>query len=343
MSVKHIGLSGLVVALCGLGMVRAQGPAPGSGSADVLPLYTPNGSDTPSSSSTGSAGLPSTPASSSSAPAGTTAEGIAIDEGSPPIPPPVLPPLGPPASPWLQYPRSPCCCGPVGGCCSGPLGYEIFVRSGWVFPVGNSIFSKFLETGWDIEGGGRLLFFNPASTKAWTATVSVSNMFARTGDANQPIQLFNWAVNTAITIPGQPNVPGSVQATTPVVVHVPQVTATVSSLNMTFVNAGFGREWWLLGSANPGQQAGWNWRVGVDGGGRWGSAKVDFNEFQHHTDVVGGVYAAIHTDVEYPWRCGILFGGIRYEYNYIWTSLLQDQNNGDFQSMNLLLQLGARF
>jgi hypothetical protein len=337
MSVKHIGLSGLVVALCGLGMVHAQEPARVPGGADVLPLYTPSGSDTaPPSSSSSSASLPSVPASSSTAPAGTTAEGIAIDEGSPPIPPPVLPPLGPPASPWLQYPRSPCCCGPVGGHCSGLIGSELFVRTGMAFPVGGGIFGNFLRTGWDIEGGGRLLLFNPPANKAWTATLSVSNIFARTGNDNQPIDLFNVRVQTAVAIPGTTQ-------TTPVTAVVPQTTATVSSLNMTFANAGLGREWWLLGSGDPGQQQGLNWRVGADAGGRWGSAMVQFNELQHHTDVVGGIYCAIHTDAEYPWRCGILFGGIRLEYNYIWTSLLQDQNNGDFQSLNLLFQLGARF
>ena len=42
-------------------------------------------------------------------------------------------------------------------------------------------------------------------------------------------------------------------------------------------------------------------------------------------------------------RCGIAFGGMRLEYDYIWTSLLQDQNNGNFQSLNLLFQLGVRF
>ena len=83
-------------------------------------------------------------------------------------------------------------------------------------------------------------------------------------------------------------------------VTIPQMTATVSSLNMTFANVGFGREWWLHGSADPGQQQGWNWRVGTDAGGRWGSASVNFNEIQHHTDVVGGTYAAVHSDVEYP-------------------------------------------
>jgi hypothetical protein len=219
----------------------------------------------------------------------------------------------------------------------------LFFRSGIAFPVGGGIFGDFLKPGWDVEGGGRLLLFNQPATKAWTISVSVSNIFNRTGDANKPIDLFNWPVRTAVPVPGQANVPGALRATTPAVVPVPHVVATVSSLNQTFANAGFGREWYLLGTANPALMHGCNWRIGIDGGGRWGSGNVQFNELIHHTDVIGGLYAAIHTDVEYPWRCGILQAGIRYEYNYIWNSILQDQNPSDYQSMNLLFQIGMRF
>ena len=42
-------------------------------------------------------------------------------------------------------------------------------------------------------------------------------------------------------------------------------------------------------------------------------------------------------------RCGIPFAGVHMEYNYIWSSLLQDQNNGNFSSINLMLELGVRF
>ncbi len=255
--------------------------------------------------------------------------------------PPII--LGLPSSPYLVYPRSPCCCGPVGGPCGGPLGYEVFARSGIAFPVGGGIFGNYLHPGWDIEGGARLLLFNPQSTKAWTISVGVSNIFNRTGDANQPVTLFNVPVHTLVTTPANPSVPGSIATSAPGITNVPSLQATVSSLNQTFFNFGFGREWYLLGSADPGKMRGCNWRVGADAGGRWGSAMIQFNEINHHTDVIGGMYCAIHTDIEYPWRCGVLQAGIRYEYNYIWTDLLQPQNNGDYQSMNLLFQIGARF
>ncbi len=331
MSVTRIGLSCLVVLLGGLGGVHAQTPVPATGTADVLPLYTPNGTDAPSPYAPSAAAAQSV--------AATSGGAVAVNEGAIPPTTPGPVPLGLPASPWLVYPRSPCCCGPVGGPCSGPLGSEVFLRSGIAFPIGGGIFGKYLEPGWDIEGGGRLLLFNRQSTKAWTVSLSVGNIFNRTGNANQPITEFNVPVHTSVTVPGQTNVPGSVQATTPVIANVPELQATVSSLNQTFVSFGFGREWYLLGSADPGQQHGCNWRVGADAGGRYGSALVQFNEINHHTGRIGGMYAAIHSDVEYPWRCGILQAGIRYEYNYLWDSLLQSQNYSDYQSMNLLFQV----
>ena len=342
MSVKQIGLSGLCWLLCGLGWLQAQGPITAPGSQDVPPLVAPfsGGANT---AAPFNAALPETsgggPLASSfaRAPAGVTPEGIAIDEGSPPPPPPVPIPLGRPISPYLNYPRSPCCCGPVGGC-GGPIGGELFIYSGMAFPVGTGIFNEFLRTGWDVEGGGRLFLFNPPSTAAWTGVLSIGNIFARTGIANRPVTL----TNVQVRVPP----PAGAVPSTQFFKTVPELTVTASSLNLTFVTLGGGREWWLCGSANPAAQHGCNWRVGFDAGGRWGSGMVQFNEIQHHTDLVGGMYAAIHTDVEWPFRCGIPFAGIRFEYQYIWTSLLQDQsfqNNSNFQSLNLLFQLGVRF
>lgn len=340
MTGKRIGLSVLMAAVCGLNGLRAQAPAPAVPTApaaapDALPLYTPFGSDgsSPYDPTTRGGSFASVP-SFVSAPAGVTAEGVALDEGNPPPPPPVPIPLGLPRSPYLTYPRSPCCCGAV-GTCGGPIGSEVFFRSGFAFLVGNSIFDKYLHTGWDVEGGGRLFLFNRESTAAWTGTMSVSNIFARTGNANQPVTLYRVPVHTA------PPTPSAFPITE--IVNIPNLDVTVSSLNMTFVNLGFGREWWLCGSAYPGAQKGWNWRTGIDGGGRWGSAEVQFNEIQHHTGVVGGMYIALDSDIEHPFRCGIAFAGTRLEYNYIWTHLLQDQNNGNFSSLNILFQVGVRF
>ncbi|MHB1425019.1 MAG: hypothetical protein ACYC3I_17740 [Gemmataceae bacterium] len=338
MSVKQIGLSGLCWLLCGLCWLHAQAPSSGSRGPDVMPPGSPFGSDAPSTYTPGTTATSSGPLASAfaPAPAGTTPEGIAIDEGNPSPPPPVPIPLGLPVSPYLTSPRSPCCCGNVGSC-GGPINTDLFARSGWAFPVGQGVFNQFLHAGWDIEGGGRILLFNPPSTAAWTGTLSISNIFARTGNANLPIKLYHFPVSTAP--PNSQNSPFPITER----VTIPELEVTVSSLNMTFANIGFGREWWLLGSANPGVQGGCNWRVGCDTGGRWGSAMVQFNQINHHTDVVGGMYGALYSDISYPFRCAMPFLGVRLEYNYIWSSILQDQNNGNFSSINLLLQMGVHF
>ncbi len=338
MSVKQIGLSGLCWLLCGLGWLHAQSPADGPMNPYGPSLYSSGlsreGSEAPTNPVTSSTGTGPLSSAFRPAPAGVNAEGIAIDEGSPPPPPMVPIPLAPPYSPYLNYPHSPCCCGPIGKC-GGPFGYDVFLRSGLIFPIGSSIFDKVLQTGWEIEGGGQLYMFNKPQTAAWIATMSVANFYNGTGNFNIPVTLFNVPVE----------LPPAANSAFPVrtIKTFPSLELTVNYLNMTFANLYIGREWWLCGSADPGQTTGLNWRVGFDSGGRWGSAKIAFNEIQHRTGVVGGVDCAIYSYLEYPFRCGIPFAGVRFEYNYIWTGLLQRQNPGDFQSLNLLFQLGVRF
>src|SRR6516164_1639237 len=160
MSVKRIGLIGLVVALCVPGGGHAQAPTTPPGGANVLPQSTSD--DATRALPFGSTG-PYAPASPSGVGAGTFSPSPGVpppDEQSPVI-------LGLPASPWLVYPRSPCCCGSV-GTCGGPINYELFARSGMTFPLGGGFFGAHLNPGWAVEGGGRVLLFNPAVTKAWT-------------------------------------------------------------------------------------------------------------------------------------------------------------------------------
>jgi hypothetical protein len=338
MSVKQIGLSGLCWLLCGLSWLHAQAPSSGPSGPDAPSLYTPFrtqvGGEAPTNPVTSSTSTGPLSSAFRPAPVGVNQEGIAIDEGNPSPPSYVPIPLAPPYSPYINYPQSPCCCGPVGKC-GGPFGYDVYIRGGLIFPIGSSIFDKVLNTGWEIEGGGQLFMFNQPRTAAWIATMGVSNFYNRTGNFNIPVTLYN----VAVTLPPPPGSAFPIRA----VQNVPAMNLTVNYLNMTFVNLGIGREWWLCGSADPGETTGLNWRVGFDGGGRWGSAKVAFNEIQHKTGVVGGVDCAIFSNIEYPLRCGIPFAGVRFEYNYIWTGLLQRQNPGDFQSLNLLFQLGMRF
>ncbi len=124
---------------------------------------------------------------------------------------------------------------------------------------------------------------------------------------------------------------------------------SIEDLNRTFVNVGGGREWYLWGQAptylNCGQQECGQlaWRFGIDGGGRYGTAKLELNQVQHRTDTIAGLYAAAHTDVEYPCGCCTFQAGIRVEFDYTWMDILQQQNDADLEEINLLFTVGARF
>jgi hypothetical protein len=123
-------------------------------------------------------------------------------------------------------------------------------------------------------------------------------------------------------------------------VRVPLLGVTVGSLNRTFVNIGLGREWYLMGTAHS---AAPSWRAGFDGGGRWGSEDLRTHELQHRSDVIGGAWASLHTDVEVPYGAFIFQGGLRFEWDYTWSDVLQLQNNSDLQEINLMFTAGVRF
>ena len=86
-----------------------------------------------------------------------------------------------------------------------------------------------------------------------------------------------------------------------------------------------------------------NWRWGVDVGGRYGTGKVNFHEINHLTGVLWGAFGSVHSDIEIPCRCCILQAGLRLEYSYTLSDILQEQNSGDIQQVNLLFTLGSRF
>jgi hypothetical protein len=114
---------------------------------------------------------------------------------------------------------------------------------------------------------------------------------------------------------------------------------TIQSLNRTFVNLGPGREWYLFGSAfAPGNKV----RIGVDGGGRWGSARMELHEFHHRTDTIAGLYAAAHADLEIPCSpCCVFYAGLRVEWDYTWMDILQ--RTSDIQDINALANFGVRW
>ena len=231
----------------------------------------------------------------------------------------------PALSQWIVG-TDPDCCGPLGN--HTPLMTELYFRSGFSFPYENGQLGKSLNTGWDIEGGGRALCFNERGDAAWTLSMGVLNIHNDAEDNPPDIRLLNLKL------------PGTNQTT----VTLPQLIAHVRSLNRTFLTGGVGREWYMLGAATGTRDNDCaKWRIGYDLGGRWGSAKVDLFETLHRTDVIGGAYVAIHSDIDIPCGCCTFFGGIRGEYSYTWSDILQIQNKAEFGEFGLLFSLGVRY
>jgi hypothetical protein len=207
-----------------------------------------------------------------------------------------------------------------------PMMIEIFMRSGVSTPVGGTLLGRELNAGWRIEAGGRSLWFDPTWTKAWTLEANLINTY-NGAQGNQQIPLNVWNTNQTTGQAtflhfGQNGVPG----------------VTVRGLNRTGVGLGVGREWYLFGAANaPGNR----WRIGWDGGGRYGSMKMDLNETKHRVRVFENGYAAAHSDYEYACGNCIYYAGFRAEWDYTATTILQRQS--DFQDLNWLITLGVRW
>jgi hypothetical protein len=187
-----------------------------------------------------------------------------------------------------------------------------------------------LQTGWAVEGGARLLLFDDDLLRAWTVSFSV-------------LHIYNHGKRPDIQVPFTTLVPDATDPNLPPTeirfgVDVPGL--TIRSLNRTFVTLGAGREWYLLGSGDCDGPA---WRIGFDTGGRWGMTNLETHELRHRIDVIGGVWLAVHGDVEIPCGCCTLYGGLRAEWSYTWSDVLQQQNDSDLQDVTLMMTLGVRF
>src|ERR1700682_1701067 len=88
------------------------------------------------------------------------------DSGTPPLDKPATFPSGPPdstmvstagLSSWITGIHEECL-GPMGA--NGPIRSELYLRAGPSVPIGGGFFNETLKTGWEIQGGGRTLFFN---------------------------------------------------------------------------------------------------------------------------------------------------------------------------------------
>jgi len=231
-------------------------------------------------------------------------------------------------SQWMVG-TDPSCCGHVGD--HNPLQSELYIRSGIAFTGGDGAMADSLQDGWLIQGGGRVLFYNDSGNAALTFDLHLLNIHNH-GVAFPPRLHF-------FEVPVNQNIFG--QQTR---VVLPEIDASVNAYNRTFLGFGPGLEWYLMGAANGTRQGGCQTlRVGVDGGGRWGTAKAEFRDLRHFTDVIGAVYGAVHSDYECPIGCCTLFAGLRAEYDYTWSDILQIQNKADVMDLNLSLTFGVRY
>jgi hypothetical protein len=211
---------------------------------------------------------------------------------------------------------------------------ELFLDTGPSIPMGDSFIARSLDTGWLVSGGLRTLFFNPAETAAWNVDLGLNFMWNH-GAHNEVQTRFPCVVNNADT--------GAVTTNFDPV--------SMDNLYRTFVNLGVGREWFLLGPTFTGNN---NWIAGIDGGLRYGVARIDlhvyddplFGGFVRTTDQLYGAYVGLHTDLEIPHNCCTYLIGLRTEWSgmYLRSGLLQNTiNDQHLYDVNFLLTLGVRF
>jgi hypothetical protein len=248
--------------------------------------------------------------------------------GSPmPMPGPV--PTGR-LSDWIRGTK-PECCGPYG---EKTLGYEIYLRNGLNLPFGGGALAKSLDPGWEVQGGARLLFFNAPEDAAWTLDLGIRNIYNHANGLNTATLQNIWVPNPDFI----PQLGPSPQ--NPTSIMLPEVPVTIKYFNRTSVTAAVGREWYLWNTADSNNRM---WRAGFDWGMDYGSEKLGLNELRHRTHVFGGTCLAMHTDVEFPCGACIYQAGFRVEWDYTFSEILQDQNNGNVFDVNLILTLGVRF
>ncbi len=216
---------------------------------------------------------------------------------------------------WITYQR-PGCCGPRGR--HGPVTYELYVRTGPSLPVGpGGGLAQTLETGWYVQGGGRSLFFNPACTSAWVIDLGLGNIW---NHGNQPNRTY--AIQQSI------------------------FPVSTLALNRTYVSAGGGKEWHFRG---PADHCHWNWRFGLDGGGQFGTERLDVNDpgapfgsnYRRLHDEIGGLYTGLYTDITIPCQSCSVLTGFRAEWAYTFSDIVPIMS--DISNINLLWTLGVRF
>ncbi len=221
-------------------------------------------------------------------------------------------------SDWITYRRD-CCEGKHGRIT--PLSTELYVFAGPTTPFGSMTLSRELTTGWSIGGGGRALFYNEPQTRAWVVDAHIinTNQWSSKRDTQFPVTIFRAGDKQVFGADGVPGV-------------------TVQSANRTMAGLGVGQEFYPW---KPADYEGRKWRVGYDLGGRYGSLILTLNETRGIKDVAGGIYVGGHSKFECPWRNVMFHMGVRFEWSYTWSDVLQ--RSSDVQDISVLLSTGMRY
>lgn len=217
---------------------------------------------------------------------------------------------------------------------NGPVTYELYTRTGPVLIVGGGPeFSGATRFGWGVEGGGRSLFMNSAGDAAWVADIGL--MYSYNGASEDRV------FDTYLKQPTDPNtgLPSGPDQIHPV---------RLRGLTRTGFNYSIGRDWWLNGPGYLSAESGWNSRVGIDVGGRWGTMRADLvpvgnvDSYTRKSHQAQSFRLGAHYNAEVPMGAWILFTGFRAEWAYTWSNIVAPTNS-NIQELRLLLNIGVRF
>jgi hypothetical protein len=216
------------------------------------------------------------------------------------------------------------------------------------FIFGNGPLTNRLNTGWIVQGGGRSFLFNKANDAAWVLDLALSYQYNR-GKQDNPVDLFIRQPSVTQVDPTDPARQRQISVLQPDLF----LSSNIRGFHRTAFNFALGRDWWLWGPGAPGLEQGWNFRFGVDVGGRWGTEHVDLDLigttgplgsplYARRQGVFHGVYISGHINWEVPVGGWIWFAGLRGQYGWDWGNIVMPLN-GDIQNANLLMTTGFRF
>jgi hypothetical protein len=256
------------------------------------------------------------------------AQEFSSDRGSEPAPPEPMR-----TSRWLT--PTPCLCEGSGE--SPPIAAEVYFQTGASIPI-NSWFNhadalgRDMRSGFVVQGGVRTLFFNDPATRAWVIDASISHVSnGQDPTVRYPLRVLDFTGNTD-PLTGQPEVK-RIQFGTPT-----RPGLEIRDTERTFVNLGLGQDYYAWTSADaPGR----HWRFGWDSGGRYGTLSQEYNLIKHRTDVCAGFFVGLHSELEASTRWGIFTAGVRTEWSYTWTDILQ--HSSDIQEINVMMTVGLRY